>query len=432
MRITLTSIVFLGVVSLAGCGDEDGEAPATQNQEETSTTTIVPGVTKDSEADTPTASATVPVPTATPGTGPGEPPVVRLEDAFPGLGELERPIELIVAEEREGELLVALQDGRILSLLNNESAPDARTILDIRDAVSRDGNEEGLLGMAIAVAQIAADSGEIFLYYSVEDGPRRTRLARMNWTRVEGRVSIDAGTELVLLEVAQPFSNHNGGKIAFGPDGMLYVALGDGGSGGDPQGNGQNPGTLLGSILRLDVSEATAEEPYRIPPDNPFVGTPGARGETWAYGLRNPWRFSFDTEGRLWAGDVGQGQFEEIDLIEGGGNYGWNEMEGFECYQGGCEPSLYEAPVSVYDHRGGDCSVTGGVVHAAKDSAALQGWYFFADFCTGTVRAFHPDAETIETYVVIEDGPPIANIAQISRGVLMLSFDGRIYRLAEE
>jgi glucose/arabinose dehydrogenase len=334
--------------------------------------------------------------------------------------------------EREGELLIALQDGRIVSVLNSESTPAARTILDIREQVSRDGNEEGLLGMAIANGEIGGAAGRIFVYYSVEDRPRRTRLARMDWTRVDGRMAIDASTELVLLEVPQPFSNHNGGKIAFGPDGMLYVALGDGGSGGDPQGNGQNIGTLLGSILRLDVSAASAAEPYRIPADNPFAAVANARGEIWAYGLRNPWRFSFDTTGRLWAGDVGQGQFEEIDLIERGGNYGWNVVEGRDCYQGDtCDPSSYIAPVSVYDHDLDDCSVTGGVVHAAKDSEALQGWYFFADFCTGRVRAFHPDAQPIATHVLIDSGPPISAIAQISRGVLMLSFDGRIYRLAE-
>jgi glucose/arabinose dehydrogenase len=432
--VPVLSIGVAGAALLAilgACSDGDQAPPATQAQEQTSTTTIVPGVTKDSEASTPTPTMVAPTPV--PSAAPGQPPAVELVDAFPGLGELDRPIELINASDREGEFLVALQDGRILSILNLENAPDARTILDIRDEVSRDGNEEGLLGIAIRAGEVDGDSGEIFLYYSVEDGPRRTRLARMNWTRVDGRLAIDPETELVILEVPQPFSNHNGGKVAFGPDGMLYLALGDGGSGGDPQGNGQNLGTLLGSILRLDVSAASVDEPYRIPADNPFVGTAGARGEIWAYGLRNPWRFSFDSQWRLWAGDVGQGQFEEINLVQGGGNYGWNVVEGNECFgSAGCDIGAYLAPVSVYGHSRGDCSVTGGVVHQSKDSEALQGWYFFADFCSGRVRAFHPDAAEAETFVVIDSGPPIAAITAISRGVLLLSFDGTIYRLAED
>lgn len=422
--------ILFGVA--AGCGDdEDRGAVATLPQQEGSTTTIVPGVTRDGEPETPTATATVtPSPTAPATVAPSEPPAVRLAEAFPGLGDLSRPVELIPADEREGELLVALQDGRIVSMLNDAAAPDARIALDIRDQVSRDGNEEGLLGMAIRTAELGGETGQIFLYYSVEPGERRTRLARMDWARVEGRVVVDAASELVILEVGQPFSNHNGGKIAFGPDGMLYVALGDGGSGGDPRGNGQNLATLLGSILRIDVSASTANEPYRIPADNPFVSTGDARGEIWAYGLRNPWRFNFDAQGRLWAGDVGQGSFEEIDLVVRGGNYGWNAMEGNACYAGGgCDPGEFVAPVSVYDHSRGDCSVTGGTVHSAKDSEVLQGWYFFADFCTGRVRTFHPDASPVETFVAIDSGPPIAAIAQLSSGMLMLSFDGRIYRL---
>ncbi len=417
-------VVGIAALLAPGCGGGDAEstatgtAVATQDQQG-QTTTIVPGVTKGTETA---------VPTETPGPPVG-PPSVQLADAFPGLPDLERPVELIAADGREHELLVALQDGQIVSLMNVPDEPDEQVALDIRDRVSRDGNEEGLLGMTIPVEDLTSDSGRIFVYYSVAGGERRGRLARMEWSRSTGRLVIDPDSEFVILEVAEPFSNHNGGKILFGTDGYLYLGLGDGGSGGDPQGNGQNTSTLLGTILRIDVSNSSEAQRYTIPADNPFAGDANARGEIWAYGLRNPWRFSFDAQGRLWAGDVGQGNYEEIDLIERGGNYGWNVVEGNDCYQAAnCDMSGFTAPVSVYDHSGGDCSVTGGVVHAAKDTTVLQGWYFFADFCSGRVRAFNPDAAETETYIVIEDGPPISDIAQVSRGVMLLSFDGRIYR----
>ena len=185
----------------------------------------------------------------------------------------------------------------------------------------------------------------------------------------------DASSEVVVLEVEQPYGNHNGGQIEFGPDGFLYVALGDGGSSGDPMGSGQDTGTLLGAILRLDVSGASADAGYAIPPDNPFLGIPGARGEIWAYGLRNPWRFSFDqATGRLWAADVGQNAYEEINVVKRGGNYGWTIMEGLHCFspRQGCDTSGLELPVAEYGRSEG-CSVTGGHVYDGGDIPGLQG-----------------------------------------------------------
>ena len=163
-------------------------------------------------------------------------------------------------------------------------------------------------------------------------------------------LTADPGSELVILEVEQPYANHNGGAIRFGPGGMLYLGLGDGGAAGDPQGNGQNLGTLLGSIIRIEVRDASAAEQYRIPPDNPFADTPGARGEIWAHGLRNPWRMAFDSAGRLWVGDVGQRALEEIDVVERGGNYGWNRLEGTRCFRpsSGCDREGATPPVAEY------------------------------------------------------------------------------------
>ena len=207
----------------------------------------------------------------------------------------------------------------------------------------------------------------------------------------------DKDSELVILEIPQPAGNHNGGQLAFGPDGYLYVGLGDGGRGGDPFGNGQDLGTLLGSILRIDVSEASPTRPYQVPGDNPFVGITGALGEIWAYGLRNPWRFSFDSQygdsgygdsesARLWVGDVGQNNREEVDLVQKGLNYGWNVMEGTACFspQTGCDQTGLELPVAEYGREGG-CSIIGGYVYRGRLIPSLYGAYVFGDFCSGSV-----------------------------------------------
>ena len=199
------------------------------------------------------------------------------------------------------------------------------------------------------------------------------------------------GPKRVVLEVGQPFRNHNGGMITFGPDGMLYVGLGDGGSAGDPQRNGQNLGTLLGTVLRIDTEQAEENAPYGIPADNPFVGKTGARGEIWAYGLRNPWRFSFDMEtGDLWVGDVGQNALEEVDIVHPGANYGWNVMEGSRCFRSpSCNANEFQSPVTEYGRDLG-CSITGGYVYRGQRIPALEGAYLYADFCSGSHMGSSP------------------------------------------
>jgi hypothetical protein len=199
----------------------------------------------------------------------------------------------------------------------------------------------------------------------------------------------DEATATPVLHVGQPYANHNGGMLVFGPDGMLYVGLGDGGSGGDPHGNGQNLGTLLGKILRLDVDHAA---PYAIPPDNPFVRTAGARGEVWAYGLRNPWRFSFDRgTPSLYIADVGQNRWEEVDVADahaGGLNYGWNLREGLHAFHDGQATGRAPVdPVLEYGHDDG-CSITGGYVYRGSAWPELRGTYFFSDWCSGWLRSF--------------------------------------------
>ena len=235
------------------------------------------------------------------------------------------------------------------------------------------------------------------------------------------------------MEIGQPYSNHNGGQVTFGPDGYLYVGLGDGGSGGDPRGHGQNLRTLLGTILRIDVSALDETGSYAVPPDNPFVGVQGARPEIWAYGLRNPWRFSFDREtGDLWTGDVGQNKLEEIDIIKPGANYGWNIMEGTSCFRGpGCGSDDLEPPVAEYGRDGG-CSVTGGYVYRGPRLPSLVGAYLYGDFCTGNIWALrHDGSQVVDQALIADTDLQISSFAEGPDGeVYILSFTGEIARLA--
>ncbi len=321
-------------------------------------------------------------------------------------------------------LVYVVEQAGVIHRLDPAEPERSEIFLDIRARVSRDRNEEGLLGLAFAPS--FGENGRFYVYYSAA-APRRSVLSRFE---VGGGGQGDAGSEAVILEVDQPYSNHNGGMIAFGPDGMLYVALGDGGSGGDPLGNGQSLGTLLGSILRIDVGQGA---PYVTPADNPFVGRPEARGEIWAYGLRNPWRFSFDTEtGELWTGDVGQDAVEEVNIVRRGANYGWNVMEGSSCFRAAsCEAGGMEAPVAEYDHRLG-CSVTGGYVYRGERLLELQGVYLYADFCTGFIWGLrHNDGQVTEQGQIAEAPFQIASFGEDEAGeVYILGFDGGVYTFA--
>nr|MDQ3957927.1 PQQ-dependent sugar dehydrogenase [Actinomycetota bacterium] len=260
--------------------------------------------------------------------------------------------------------------------------------LDVSDR-TEGGGEQGLLGLAFHPRY--PDNGRFFVNYTDTNGD--TVIAEYRRSRRRYGQARRA-SERILLQVDQPFSNHNGGGLEFGPDGFLYIALGDGGSAGDPQGNGQRKDTLLGKILRIDVGPRGADG-YAIPEDNPFAGQPTARGEIWAYGLRNPWRISFDRRtGDLWIGDVGQGEWEEVNRepagSAGGLNYGWNVKEGRSCYPAGSDctvPGVTEDmtdPLAVYSHADG-CSVTGGYVYRGDAYPVLRGSYLFGDYCSGKV-----------------------------------------------
>ncbi|MGH2631866.1 MAG: PQQ-dependent sugar dehydrogenase, partial [Tepidiformaceae bacterium] len=282
-------------------------------------------------------------------------------------------------------------------------------------------------------------NGYIYIYYAAAGGERRTVLSRLHTTGTGASLKADPASELILLQIPQPFGNHKGGELVFGPDGMLYLGLGDGGSEGDPNGNGQDTKTnLLASIIRIDVRDASKEHPYAIPPDNPFATSPGGtKPETWAYGLRNPWRFSFDAKtGELWAGEVGQNKYEEVDIIEPGKNYGWNIMEGFHCYKpsSGCDQSGLTLPVIEYPHSDGACSITGGYVYRGTAIPALDGAYVYADYCSGRVSAFPtqgaaPGSKPPVT-ALRDSGTSVTSLAQDNAGELyLLEEDGKIYRM---
>jgi len=368
-------------------------------------------------------------PTGTVGTTRASPPVVDV----PRLGTLglepvaatrmlRSPTNMVQAPN--GKFWVTEQEGRVWVM---DSLEDGATLaLDITDRVSSRRTEEGLLGLAFD----PANARHLYVYYSAAR-PRRSVVSRFTVTQDGG--SVDSASELVILEVEQPYANHNGGQLAFGPDGYLYIGLGDGGSAGDPQGNGQDTSTLLGSILRIDVAESMPGQRYDIPGDNPFAGG-GGRGEIWAYGLRNPWRFSFDREtGELWAGDVGQNSWEEIDLIVRGGDYGWNVLEGNHCFRPRheCDTSGKVPPVWEYSLDGEPCSVIGGYVYRGTAIPWLTGAYVYGDFCSGEVFGLrYRDGAALEHKRLADTEVGIMSFAEGHDGeVYVLSQRAGIYQL---
>lgn len=274
-----------------------------------------------------------------------------------------------------------------------------------------------------------ASNGYVYLSYTSNSGGLVSRISRFS---LDGTgQALDPASEKILLTVPQPYSNHNGGQIAFGPDGYLYIGLGDGGSGGDPDGNGQNTGTLLGAMLRIDVGDGSSGS-YTIPDDNPFVNSGGAP-EIFAWGLRNPWRWSFDKDtGELWAGDVGQNQYEEIDIIVNGANYGWNTMEGLHCYgAASCDQTGLTLPVTEYDHTQGQ-SVTGGYVYRGTDIPFLQGRYLYADYVTGRIWSLEETGmEQYTSTELLDSSLNIAAFAEDHNGELyIVSLSGGIRKIS--
>jgi glucose/arabinose dehydrogenase len=344
-------------------------------------------------------------------------PNVRLQPAWTGLRE---PTDVVAAADGSGRLFVTEKAGRIRVI--DGSGVRSTPFLDISNLVGSGGSEQGLLGLAF-------HNGAFFVNYTDVHGD--SVVARYQVSE-DPNVADPASAHQILF-VEQPAANHNGGNLVFGPDGYLYIGFGDGGGGGDTYGNSQRGGVLLAKMLRLDVDNG---DPYAIPPDNPFVNTPGMRPEIWAWGLRNPWRYAFDrVTGDLYIADVGQNAYEEIDFQpagQGGQNYGWNIMEGFHCFRGqNCQQSDLTPPVAEYDHGQG-CSVTGGSVYRGSLQPALYGVYLYADYCSGRFwGAWRTDDGAWHTQVVADTSIHPSSFGEDEAGELFVSSldNGTIYRV---
>ncbi|MHC5022772.1 MAG: PQQ-dependent sugar dehydrogenase [Planctomycetota bacterium] len=347
----------------------------------------------------------------------GDLPDVTLTPAFPRLS-FARPVYLTHAGDDSGRLFVLEQDGRIRVFEAKPDVEAAGVFLDIKERVYRGHNEEGLL--ALAFHPRFRENRQFYVYYSASR-PRRGVLSRFT-VSADDPDRADPATEQVILEVDQPWGNHNGSTVLFGPDGYLYMSLGDGGAANDPQNNGQNLSTLLGTIVRIDVDRADPGRAYAIPPDNPFVDRDGARPEIWAWGLRNVWRMSFDPEtGDLWAGEVGQNRWEEICLITRGGNYGWRIREGTHGFTDETTTETLIDPVVEYSHSEG-LSVTGGHVYRGTRLRRLAGAYVYADYVSGNIWALRYEDGQVTAQRQIAKTRPRKYISSFGEGP-----DGELY-----
>ena len=403
---------------LAACAGPGPTVTPVPTTAPTSTPTALPG--------SPTAGAS-PAATGTPSTAgpstsgpsptaaPWNPPPLSLARVVSGL---QRPVWVGAAGDGSGRLFVLEQAGTIRVIRDGRLLN--RPYLDIRDRVSS-GGERGLLGLAFAPT--FARDGRLFVDATDPDG--NTFVAEFRAPDPTADIA-DPATERVILRIAQPFANHNGGGIVARPDGTLWIGTGDGGSAGDPQGNGQRMTTLLGKLLRIDPRAAGAAA-YTVPPDNPFVGRTDARGEIWALGLRNPWRFSFDrATGDLWIGDVGQDRWEEVDRVHagdsGGRNFGWNVMEGRHCFSpaDGCRTEGLTLPVVEYDHGEG-CAITGGFVYRGTAIPALAGTYLYADSCSGRIWGLEAAAQVPTSRLLASTGASIVSFGEDDAGELFVA-----------
>jgi glucose/arabinose dehydrogenase len=375
-------------------------------------------------SETALPSATLASPTATPISNATAFPDPANYTWTPIVGGLNLPVAMTNAGDGSGRLFVLERAGLVRVV--REGQLDPTPFLDIRDRVGSSESEQGLLG--IVFHPDFPENGYFYVNYTDYQG--NTVIARFQASPDLNQAS--PASELRLLQVGQPFPNHNGGGLAFGPDGMLYVALGDGGAAGDPLGNAQSLDTFLGKLLRLDVSSG---EPYEIPGDNPFVNGGGLL-EIWAYGLRNPWRIAFDRLiGDLFIGDVGQGTYEEIDFqpagTPGGRNYGWDYMEGFHSFAGSppAAATLTE-PVAEYSHNLG-CSVTGGEVYRGPGLPDWQGIYFYGDYCSGRVWGLLRGSDGVwQNQLLFQIGQRITSFGVDETGELYLvGYNGQIFRL---
>ena len=438
-RFLLFSLVFIG---LAACQSADESIVTPPVAPTVSTLISPPPISSTKEPpDTPTAVSTsnpsaapaaqpTNAPTATDTPLPTNTPIpetaVTHISLAPIAGGFVKPVYLTHAGDER--LFVVEQDGTIRIIQDGAVLP--QPFLDIDSPVGSQSSEQGLLSMAFHPNY--GGNGRFFVYYTDNNGD--TVIARYQVSANDPNQA-DPDSALALFTLPQPFANHNGGQLAFGPDGYLYAGLGDGGNQNDPQGNGQNLSTLLGAILRLDIDFDDAG--YAIPADNPFVNDNDKRNEIWAYGLRNPWRFSFDRlTNDLYIADVGQNLWEEIDWLPagapGGANFGWNVVEGTHCLDSETCPPTGLPPIHEYPHGGGSCSVTGGYVYRGQQFLALYGNYFFADYCSGIFWSLFPEADGSWTATQLLDSPHfVSSFGEDVDGELyFLSYgEGTVYQI---
>jgi glucose/arabinose dehydrogenase len=400
-RIAATLLVLGMLLAACSGGGEDGAASATTAAP---TTSAPPATEPGPTTSSPRAASSAQFRAAR----------VRLDP----VAVLEQPVAMAVRPGDEA-IYLAEQVGRVRALRDGRVDPEP--VLDIADQVTA-GGEQGLLGLAFA-----PDGRHLYLNFTDTDGDSRVVELAMRGRRA------DPGSQRELLRVDDPYANHNGGQLAFGPDRLLYIAFGDGGGAGDPEGNAQSLGSLLGKILRIDPRPAGGR-PYRVPSDNPFVGRAGARPEIWDYGLRNPWRFSFDpATGDLWIGDVGQNRWEEIDFQPaeaGGRNYGWDRREGRHEFEGE-RPDGAIDPVIEYGREGGACTVIGGYVYRGRRIPGLRGAYLYGDYCAGWVRAARVSGGRVADQRDLgTDVPGLSSFGVDGDGELYaMSLSGPVYRL---
>jgi glucose/arabinose dehydrogenase len=439
MLMKKLALVLLMMMVLAACKSADDglvttppiapavdtAVPPTAPIAPTDTLTAVPNTPTPQPTDQPTATPTI---TLTPTNTPiPENPVTSI-NLVPVANGFVKPVYLTHAGD--DRLFVVEQDGTIRIIQDGVVLP--QPFLNIDPMVGSQGSEQGLL--SVAFHPNYAENGRFYIYYTGNDGG--TVVARYQ-VSADDPNQADPNSALVLLTLPQPYANHNGGLLKFGPDGYLYLGLGDGGSANDPLLNGQNKSTLLGTLLRLDVD--FDQNGYAIPADNPFVNDETARNEIWAYGLRNPWRFSFDRlTGDLYIADVGQNIWEEVDFqpasSPGGENYGWNIMEGTHCFQADtCDQTGLVLPVIDYQHLAGSCSISGGYVYRGQQFLSLYGNYFYGDYCSGKVWSLlrQPDGTWVNNQVYGRQGMFISSFGEDVKGELyLLSYgDGVVYQI---
>jgi glucose/arabinose dehydrogenase len=417
-RRTFVAAAVAGMLAACSGGSPSQTIP--------STATAAPSPPEAAGPSAPIRPSTPPTPSPEPTPEPvgDEPPALTLTLVGSGFAS---PIGIAAAPD--GWLLVNERNGRVVALA--PATGEVALAADMTDRVRGD-DEQGLLGLALHPAW--PDVPRAFVHYTDLAGD--TVVSELAGSQPPGAPpTLDPASEQVLLRVDQPHPNHNGGQLAFGPDGLLYLGLGDGGSRADPHGHGQDPETLLGSVLRLDV-EGASDEGYAIPEDNPFADGEGGAPEVFLYGLRNPWRFSFDrATGLLWIADVGQDAYEEVDRVDpvgdAGANLGWNRLEASHCFIANCSSDGTLLPVAEYGRDAG-CSVTGGYVYRGIAIDGLSGWYVFGDYCTGLVFALASDTTGGEALrLVLETGLNLSTFGEAADGELYLADlrSGAIYRI---